>query len=128
MPLKETPKSLRLYFGVVAAVSFYYGVAMVAQGPLSPLVAVFSALNILFGALFSYIVVKFSALLHTNPSFIKWILAANLTFSVVGFGLSLLEGIQFGSVVVLVLAVLIYVYLVRSVTRLSNEARLKTAF
>lgn len=127
MPLKETPKSLRIYFGLVAAASFYYALAMIAPGVISPLVVVFSLVNVVFGVLFTYIVVKFAALLHTKPSFIKKVLAANLMFSVIGFALSLLGGMQLGPVISLVIAVILYVYLVRSVTRLSSEANIQIA-
>ena len=127
MPLKETQKSLRLYFGFVAACSFYYAVAMVAQGVISPLMAVFSVVNVVFGGLFTYIVLKFPVLLHTKPSLLKRVLAANLVFSVAGFALSLLGGVQLASVISLILAVLIYVYLARSVMRLSNETGQETA-
>ena len=87
--LKETSKSLRLYFGFVAAISFFYAAAVVAQGDLSPLVAVFSVVNLVFGVMFTYIVVKFRVLLYSRPAFIKKVLVANLMFSVVGFALSI---------------------------------------
>ena len=125
--LKETSKSLRLYFGFVAAISFFYAAAVVAQGDLSPLVAVFSVVNLVFGVMFTYIVVKFRVLLYSRPAFIKKVLVANLMFSVVGFALSIPEGLQLGPIVSLIVAVLIYLYLVKSVIRLSSEEGPKTA-
>ena len=127
MPLlKENPKSLRLYFGVIAAISLYCAVAPLMHGPLPSLEVVFSVVNIVFGVLFAYIAFKFSVLLPTKPAFIKRILGASLLASVVGFALSLPDGLQLGQVGALILAVLITVYLTKSVTRLSGVAASKT--
>lgn len=119
--LKETRKSLRLYFGIVSAFSLLSGVAAVSQSRDSFLVIALSAANIGFGVLFGYIVVKFAELLPQRPAFIKKALTANFALSILVFFLSLSGGIQPGAIFNLAIAALVYVYLVKSVARLSAE-------
>jgi hypothetical protein len=125
--LKETPQSLRLYFGFVAAFSFYWGMMSLYRAGISPLVVLLSTASIVFGFLFAYIVIRFAELLPKRPDFIRTVLAANLALSVVGFALSLSVAVQLAAFFDLGLALLIYFYLVKSVTRLSAEATITSA-
>jgi hypothetical protein len=125
--LRETPRSLRLYFGIVAALSLLWGVRAIYLAGSSPLVVALSGANIVFGFLFAYITIRFTELLPRRPAFIRNVLAANLALAVIGFLLSLSGGIQPGALFSLGIALLIYFYLVKSVTRLSAEATSKNA-
>ena len=120
--LKETPKSLRLFFGIVAALSLLFGVAAISQGSRSALVVVPALVAITFGILFAYIAGNFYELISKNPSFIKGVLISNFSLSIVGFGLSLAGVLQPARVGQLLFDALICFYLVRSVARLSSNA------
>jgi threonine/homoserine/homoserine lactone efflux protein len=74
MPLKETPQSLRLYFGVIAAFAFYYAANALRQDVTSRLLVAMSIVNVAFGVLFAYIAVRFSYLLHAKPAFLKGVI------------------------------------------------------
>lgn len=125
--LKETPQSLRLYFGLIAALSFFFGIPALARAAGSLQALLLSTENLVFGALFAYIYFKFTVLLPQRPRFIKNVLTANFALSVLGFCLSLTRGLQPGPVLHLLIAALIYYYLVKSVSRLSAEASPPTA-
>ena len=125
--LKETPKSLRLYFGIVSAFSLLSGIAALAQSRGSVVVIALSVASIVFGLLFGYVVVKLSELLLNRPSFIKSVLTTNFALSILVFLISLTGGIQPGPLFRLGIATLIYFYLVKSVTRLSAEASAQNA-
>jgi hypothetical protein len=127
MPLKETAKSLRLYFGVIAALSFYYALKGLRQDETSRLVVAMCIVNVAFGVLFGYIAVRFSYLLQSKPGFLKTVIWANLLFAVLGFVIAIFGGLQPAHFVGLLLAVLISVYLIRSVTRLSGVTAAATA-
>lgn len=68
--LKETPQSLRLYFGLVAAFSLFSGVMAIYRAGSSPLVLLLSAASIVFGVLFAYIVIRFAELV--DP-LVRWV-------------------------------------------------------
>ncbi len=125
--LKETPRSLRLYFGIVAVFSLLPIVAVITQGRGSLLVLAITLVSAIFGALFAYIAIRFAELLRKNPKFITNVLIGNFALSIVGFGLSLMGGLQPASLVRLLIAALIYFYLVKSVIRLSAEATQENA-
>jgi hypothetical protein len=120
--LKETPSSLRLYFGIVSAVSLLWSVAGFMHGMGSLLVFALSLASGVFCILFGYIVVRFTALLSQNPGFIKNVLLGNLLLSIISFALVMMGGFQPSAFIRLLVAILIYVYLVKSVVRLSAEA------
>ena len=125
--LKETPRSLRLYFGLVAAYMLLPVVIVIYRGGSSPLVFLLLATSIVFGLLFAYIALHFTELLPKRPAFIRNVLGANLPRAVIGFLLSLSAGVQPGALFGLGIAPLIYFYLVKNVTRLSAEATLTSA-
>lgn len=124
--LKETPQSLRLYFGLVVAFSLFSGVMAIYRAGSSPRVLLLSAASIVFGVLFAYLVIRFAELLPGRPAFIRNVLTANLALSVIGL-LSLSGGVGSGALFRLGIALLIYFYLVKSVTRLSAEATITSA-
>jgi hypothetical protein len=116
--LKETPRSLRTYFGLIAAFYLLIGIGGLSRGRYNWIIFVALLTNICFGALFGYITMRFEALLSGRPRFIKGVLTVNVVTSAV------FTVLLFASVVNLVqfaIGLLIYFYLMKTVTRLSNE-------
>ena len=118
--LKETPKSLRLYFALVAGMSLLPMSTAIVRGQFSDLVSWSTLLNVAFSVCFVYIVIRFERLLR-NPTPIKVVLIVSMALGVISFVVSLQSGLQTRQVGSFILAMLIFVYLMRSVTRLSNE-------
>ena len=120
--LKETPRSLRQYFGLIAAISILFGGAGVYEGRIVPIAVALSFVTLIFGALYLYITIKFVVLLPKKPVFIKNVLTANLIFGLLMYSLSLFAGFHPGALIQIAIEVLVYFYLVKSVNRLSAEA------
>jgi hypothetical protein len=124
--LKETPRSLRQYFSLVAILSSFPLVFNVARGGYSTLLTPFALLNFASFAAFAYIVIRFYSLLP-NPKFIQAVLGVGGIWTLIGFAFSLRRGVDTRAVVVVVISLLVMVYLMKSVTRLSREATQKNA-
>ena len=120
--LEETPRSLRLYFGIVSAISLFASYAAITQARGSLVVLGLAASNITFGVLFGYIVFGFSRLLLRKPKFIKGVLIGNFVLSLIIFLLSSVGGLLPSAFWRFLIAVAVFVYLMKSVTRLSAEA------
>ena len=118
--LKETPRSLRQYFGLVAGLQILALIGMISGGTASLLTFSFWE-TVVTAVLFIYIVVRFPALL-LQPTTIKVVLALGLVESTAWFVARLFGGVTVTQVVTFVLAVSIYWYRWRSVVRLSAEA------
>lgn len=119
--LKETPKSLRLYFAFIAAISLLPIATAVVRGQFSALVSWDMLVNLVFGVAFATIAVRFHQLLR-NPAPIKAVLIVSMISMLISFTASLRGGLHTPAVIALILSFLIFVYLMRSVTRLSKEA------
>jgi len=122
--LKETPRSLRQYFWLVSALSIVLGAAALVPSQASVLDVSLGGAGIAFGLVYGWIAYDFDALLAQRPGCIKIVLSANLALRVVGSALLFFVGAGSGTVFPLVVSVLVYLYLVRSVDRLSKETRL----
>lgn len=122
--LKETPKSLRLVFAFFAGFSLLSVATMVVRGQFSDLVSWSSLLNLTFGVWFAYIALRFERLLR-NPTPIKVVLVANIVLSVISFADSLQKR-EFRTEALwgFTLVILLLVYLLESVTRLSKEQQI----
>ena len=125
--LKETPRSLRQYFGLVAVLTLLIGAVGLYAGRLTPLLLIISFLTVAFGAMYLYITIKFAELLPKKPAFIKNVLTANLVLRALMFLLSLAAGVRPGALFQIIIALLVYFYLVKSVTRLSAEVAAQMA-
>jgi len=120
--IEETSRSLRTYFGIVAAISIFAGYVASTQAHGSLLILTLAAANILLGVLFGYIVFKFAQLLPRKPKFIKSVLIGNFVLSLIIFLLSSVGGLPPSAFWRFLVAVIVFVYLMKSVTRLSAEA------
>jgi hypothetical protein len=120
--LKETPRSLRLYFVFVAALSSFYAVAPLAKGAVSTAIELLAVLvNFTFGVVYALIALRFDALLR-KPAPIHVVLVINLAQAIIGFASSMRQGMRQADVGTFVLTLFIIIYLMRSVRRLSHEA------
>jgi hypothetical protein len=124
--LKETHRSLRQYFAFVAVISFLSAAGAIISQRWSALASWPVAVNTTFCLLFTFVAVRFHRLI-ARPALIRAVLATSAALSLLGFVLSLRSGIQVSSVATFVVSILIFVYLMRSVTRLSNESATKNA-
>ena len=120
---KETPSSLRRYFALVAFLCLAASLpAILIRGPTGLFLFGASAiLVVLNGAVFAYVAARFATLIVKSPGTIR----GALHFS---FWADCLFGISFGRFPIVmsggigwVVAAIIYVYLLRSVTRISDE-------
>lgn len=119
--IEETPQSLRLYFGLVAAFSLFSGCVALWQARGSAIGLGLGAANIGLGLVFGYIVYRFVPLLTHRPRLLKGALIANVTLSVAIFVLASLAGGMLHALFRLAIAVAIFVYLMKSVDRLAKE-------
>jgi len=122
--LKETPQSLRQYFGLVAIITLVFGIASLVQSGGAPVAILLSLVAIVFGVWYLYITVRFPQLLYGNPKLIRGVLLANLVYSFISFALSLTGGLQVGGLVRLGLTIAIFLYLTKSVDRLSAQGKI----
>ncbi len=119
--MKETPRSLRIYFGIGAALTLFWALSLLATlsivGVLLGLVYLGSA------ALLGYIAWRLPQMLLTSTKLVIVALAFGIGSSLLGVVLSLVAGAGIVSALFQVLvSVGISFYLYKSVERLSAEA------
>jgi hypothetical protein len=120
--LKETPRSLRQYFALIAIISLLPFLSAIVQGRWSLFASIPALVDLCLAGLFVYIAVRFYALLRT-PTFILTVLMASAASLILSYGAHFLRtGVEVRSVTVLGLSLLVFWYLFRSVTRLAREA------
>ena len=121
--LKETPRSLRLYFAAIAFLSLWPVVAALAHARFSSLVSFPMLVNFTVGVVFGFVAIRFDRLLPA-PTRIIVMLAGTWILSAIGFALQMRDGTEkFGMLVAaFALSILIVLYLIKSVLRLSKEA------
>lgn len=118
--LKETPKSLRLYFAFIAGISLLPIATAIVRGQFSDLASWSSLVDAAFAVWFVYVAIRFERLLR-NPTPIKALLIVSMASAVISFLASLQSEIQTFPVGAFILSALIFIYLMKSVTRLSKE-------
>lgn len=119
--MKETSRSLRQYFALIAAITLIGVIGDLARGPLSSATVANVLTNLAQAMVLIYIAVRLPAMLP-HPIFIQGVLGICGVWAVVCFVLSIGDGPSTQSIVVFVLSMLIVIYLMRSVARLSREA------
>ena len=125
--LKETPKSLREYFTLISVLSLLPFILAAFERRWSAFASVSAVFNLCFIGLFIYIAVRFYALLR-KPALILTVLTFGTAAMLVSYGVRLFSsGVDSKTPVILVISLLVYCYLFRSVTRLSREALQHTA-
>lgn|GEM_PF-3997312 len=91
----------------------------------NPLFLVTGLIGLTFSVTYLYIGITLRRLLVESPKLIENILLASMTYQVITFLLSLLNGFQTGLVIQLAVALLILWYLFANVKRLSKEVKAK---
>jgi hypothetical protein len=127
MAMKETVRSLRAYFilsGIASLCFGFLGLAANLQTAISPatlLVASIGIVGVGFSLAFLYVGVFLPGLLRNSSHRIVILLYASTAWAVLTFLLSLLNGVQPGAIVVIVISLLILWYLLRNVRRLAGK-------
>ena len=128
--LKESKKSVRLFFAIISFLYFVMGAGAVSQliifindnpgAHLAPLFLTQTAFRIFIALAFGYVALKFSHLITDKPKTIKGILHFNFWGSIVFLIIFIILGTKV-NFIGLVISALVYVYLLKSVDRLSKE-------
>lgn len=118
--LRETPKSLRLYFAFLAVLSLLPIAKAVVRGQFSDLVSWSTLVDLTLTVYLVYIVIRFEQLLR-QPIIIKVWLIASMSSAAGYLAASLGSEHQATAIGAVILSVLIFVYLMKSITRLSKE-------
>lgn len=117
--LKETPTSLRGYFGLIAILAVLPVVAQISEGKtdIGSIVV-----GLLFGGLYAFVAVRMDYLLSRRPGIIQGVLILNLGLSGLAAAAGIMSGRGLAGLPVVALAFAITAYLLSSVGRLSREA------
>jgi len=115
--LKETPTSLRAYFGLVAFLSFLPVAAQLSEGTFDLIGAL---VGVAFGTLYAYVAIRMEYLLAKKPGFIRGVLLFNLALSLIAAIFAALNGQVWSSLPYVAVACAITAYLYSTVRRLSS--------
>ncbi len=122
MAMKETVGSLRAYFGVVGLFNFYSGVMQFGQAKGSLFLQVFSVVMLGLSVAYLFCAFKLPDLLANNLTIVETIIYITLGVNV-GIGLLIvLASGQMASISRPIIAIVVALYLLSSVRRLSQEA------
>ena len=122
MAMKETVRSLRTYFVIVAVLSGAMNLAALIR-PTSGLGMVISVIGLGFALAYLYLGVKLKQLLVSSPQQITGVLIAGAVFLVLLLALGMLFGLQGALVAQVIMGLLITWYLFVNVKRLAVDAR-----
>ena len=126
--MRETVRSLRVYFILSGLASLWFGflgVAVALRSALSPATIVAAAIGIVglgLALAFLYVGCVLPKLLRSSSHSVILLLYVSTGWAVLSFLLGLLNGVQGGAVVALIFSVLILWYLLRNVRRLAADA------
>jgi predicted membrane channel-forming protein YqfA (hemolysin III family) len=129
MAMKETVRSLQTYFILSGLASLWFGfLGLTAQlrSAVSPAMMLATTIGIIGASLalaFLYVGMVLPGLLRKSSTRVIMLLYISAGWAGVNFVLSLLNGVQLGTVVVLALTLLILWYLLRNVRRLASEVQ-----
>lgn len=124
--MRETVRSLKTYFIVIAVLGLIGSISSLPLWSLSPLFLIFGLIGLAFALAYLYIGISLRKLLAESPKTINNVILASMAYQVLNFLLSLLNGVQVASIVQLAIGLLITWYLLNSVKRLSLEENAKT--
>lgn len=121
MVMRETIRSLKAYFILVALLVAAESAFLLYKSQGIIIIVVFSLLGLGFACIYFYMGISMRKLLIQSPKFITTVILISMGFLVASFLLSLLDGLQVSKVIELVIGLLITWYLLRNVKRLSSE-------
>ena len=122
--MRETQKSLRAYFILVALLSGAINVTGLFRSPLG-LDTVIHLVGVSLSLSYLYVGLRLKHLLVVVPSTITAVLVAGAVFQVVAAGVVLLSGMQMGAIVQAAIGLLISWYLLVNSKRLADQAKLE---
>ncbi len=125
--MKETVGSLTAYFIVISVLSLISNGRVLAQGTqIHPLVWLICIVGSLLSIAYFYLGITLRQRLIDSSQLINSIIYASIVYIILNFLIiSLLVGLQTGSIIQLVLGLLITWYLLNSVKRLSAQEKSK---
>ena len=129
MAMKETVRSLRAYFILSGLASLWFqflDVRAHLRAGISPATILATAIGLVgvgLAVAFLYVGGFLPKLLQSSPNRIVILLYVGAGWAILASLLSLLNGVQFGTIVVLGISLLILWYLLRNVRRLAAEAQ-----
>ena len=117
--LKETPSSLRAYFGLLALMSLLPLAGQISQGKfdVAP-----TLISLGFGGLYIYSAIRMYHLLAHRPNFLRGVLILNVSVYCLTSVASVLSGKGLTGLPFLVVAFAVTAYLYVNVGRLAQEA------
>lgn len=120
MPLRETPRSLRLYSLLIGAVLLYSGAHIILHTPPGP-ASLHAVPSLLFGTAYLYICARNESLLRQRPGFIHGWLIASQAVSTLAMICTLLSGLGRPAWTGYTVGLAVAVYLYANVSRLSRK-------
>jgi hypothetical protein len=123
MAMRETPKTLRLYFILSGLLGALGSFVVLTQGLVSPLTLVTGIINLGFSVAFLYVGFSLHRLLVETPGKISGVIQAAMGWTVLGFLLGLVGGMQVRAIVIFAFTLLLCWYLLVNVRRLAAEAK-----
>jgi hypothetical protein len=124
--MRETVRSLKAYFIVIAVFGLIGSISTLSLWSLSPLFLIIGLIGLAFALAYLYIGISLRKLLAESPKTINNVILASMAYQVLNFMSSLLNGLKVASIVQLAIGLLITWYLLNSVKRLSVEENAKT--
>ena len=121
MAMRETVRSLRLYFVLTAVLGGTVNV-IALQRPIGLVAETLSVLGIVFALAYLYLGLRLRRLLATSPRQITAVLIAGAVFLLLLLALDALSGFQGGTLAQVVLGLLVTWYLFVNVRRLAAES------
>ena len=121
MTMKETVRSLKLYFILCGIVGLLPVIGQISQASANVFLGVFGLISLAFAVAYFYIGVSLQKLIVTSPNMIVNVLYANAAYSLLVFLLSLLSGFNPAAAGITAFSLLVLWYLLVNVKRLAQE-------
>jgi len=125
MAMRESVRSIRVYFIVIACFYGFRGIFAFAGSPVLVIDAIIGFIGIAFGIAYLYIGIRLKQLLIESPKVINSVILLSMGVLVVSFLLGVLSGMQASTGGPLIVGLLVTWYLLKNVKRLSSEERSK---
>lgn len=123
--MKETVKSLKLYFILSGILGLVGSTGLLALASTSPISAIFGIIGIAFAVGYFYVGVSLQKMLVTSPPTVSNLLYASIAYQVINFLIGLTGGFQPSAAGILAFSLLITGYLLVNVKRLAGEEKIR---
>lgn len=109
--MKETKKSLKIYFLVVGVLGFFSDITMIVTNP-DFLVKFFGIVTFVFAVMFFYYGIKMYSYIQNSPKTL-------INFVIIAFAVQILLRLLNGQIIYIIISALIGWYLIHSIKKLS---------